>query len=156
MTKSIAAKKRETTTKGVAVGTSLPRALWVALVIGAAMPIAAVAHHSITGQFDMNTTLQLEGVISRVDWVNPHIYIYFDVADGGSKVNWKLETLPVAMLRKAGIKKEMLMTGEVVNMAISPARDGTAHLGFILNIKFPDGRKFQFSRDPNGPVQVSR
>ena len=115
----------------------------------------AAAHHSIAGQFDMTKTVRLSGVVSKLEWVNPHVYLMLDVKDAkGEVVVWKLETLPVAMMRKAGIKKQMLVTGETVEMDICPARNGTAHIGFILNIKFPDGRRFQFSKDPNGGATV--
>ena len=117
----------------------------------------ARAHHSIAGQFDMTKTVRLSGVVSRVEWANPHVYLHLDAKDAaGATTTWKLETLPVAMLRKAGITKQMLMTGELVNMDICPARDGTSHLGFILNIQFPDGRRFQFQRDPNAPATVGQ
>lgn len=113
----------------------------------------ALAHHSIAGQFDMSKTVRLNGVVSKLEWTNPHVYLFLDAKDAqGASIVWKLETLPVAMMRKAGIKKQMLMTGETVEMDICPARNGTDHLGFILNIKFPDGRRFQFSKDPNGGV----
>jgi hypothetical protein len=137
--------------KPLAVPVSV-RAVLIAL-LAAALPVATHAHHSIAGQFDMTKTLRLAGVVSKVEWTNPHVYLSLDVKDekGGTDV-WKLETLPVAMLRKAGIKKQMLMTGEIVNMDVCPARNGTAHLGFILNIQFPDGRRFQFSKHPNGGV----
>jgi hypothetical protein len=116
-------------------------------------PSSALAHHSIAGQFDMTKTVRLTGVVSKLEWTNPHVYLFLDTKDEqGAKAVWKLETLPVAMLRKAGIKKQMLVTGETVNLDICPARNGTAHLGFILNIQFPDGRRFQFSKDPNGGV----
>lgn len=122
-------------------------------ILAAALALCgpASAHHSIAGQFDMTKTLHLSGVVSKLEWTNPHVYLFFDANEqSGPVVTWKLETLPVAMLRKAGIKKEMLVTGERVMMDIVPARDGTEHLGFILNIRFPDGRQYQFSRDPNG------
>jgi hypothetical protein len=116
-------------------------------------PSSALAHHSIAGQFDMTKSVRLTGVVSKLEWTNPHVYLFVDAKDEqGAKAVWKLETLPVAMLRKAGIKKQMLVTGETVNLDICPARNGTAHLGFILNIQFPDGRRFQFSKDPNGGV----
>ena len=118
----------------------------------AALSLPALAHHSIAGQFDMTKTVRISGVVSRVDWTNPHVYLFLDSKDNKGATVWKLETLPVAMLRKAGIKKQMLMTGETVTMDICPARNGTEHLGFILNIQFPDGRRFQFSKDPNGGV----
>jgi hypothetical protein len=117
---------------------------------------ASRAHHSIAGQFDMTNTVNLTGVVTKLEWVNPHVYVHLDAKDKqGASSTWKLETLPVAMLRKAGIKKQMLISGETVDMTVCPARNGTAHLGFILNIKFPDGRKFQFSRDPNGGVTAT-
>lgn len=111
----------------------------------------AFAHHSIAGQFDMTKTVRLNGVVSRLEWTNPHVYLFLSTKDAqGASVVWKLETLPVAMMRKAGIKKQMLISSEIVEMDICPARNGAAHLGFILNIRFPDGRRFQFSKDPNG------
>jgi Family of unknown function (DUF6152) len=128
----------------------LSRTTIAALMLLAPMS-AAWTHHSIAGQFDMTKTLRLNGVVATLEWTNPHVYLFLDTKDTqGRSVVWKLETLPVAMMRKAGIKKQMLITGELVEMDICPARNGTDHLGFILNIKFPDGRRFQFSKDPNG------
>ena len=119
------------------------------LLVGSAS--VAGAHHSIAGQFDMTKAVRITGVVTKLEWVNPHVYVFLDAHDAHSgNVVWKLETLPVAMLRKAGIKKQMLMTGETVVLDICPARNGTARLGFILNLQFPDGRRFQFSRDPSG------
>ncbi len=132
-------------------------AAWLTLLACAYLTISATAHahHSIAGQFDMKTTLRLTGVVSRVDWANPHVYLHLDVTDAAQKTTtWKLETLPVAMLRKAGITKKMLMNGETVSMDICPARDGTKHLGYVLNVRYPDGRVFQFERDPNAPASV--
>lgn len=118
---------------------------------------AANAHHSIAGQFDMTKTIHLSGVVTKLDWTNPHVYIQFEAKEkNGATSSWKLETLPVAMLRKAGITKQSLVTSETVEMDIVPARDGSLHWGFILNIKFPDGRSFQFSRDPNGTVVTTK
>lgn len=114
------------------------------------------AHHSIAGQFDMTKTIHVEGVVSKLEWTNPHVYMFLDVKEGSGTVTWKLETLPVAMLRKAGITKQSLVGGDVVKMDIVPARDGSELWGFILNIQFPDGRTFQFSRDPNGGVVTSK
>jgi len=116
-----------------------------------ALQSASHAHHSIAGQFDTTRTLHLTGTVSRVDWVNPHSYLYLDVAEAsGAVTTWKLESLPVAMLRKAGITKTAFMsTGVTVKADVHPARDGSAHWGFLLRLTYPDGRYFQFSRDPN-------
>ena len=116
----------------------------------AAVPMAG-AHHSVAGQFDIHHTVTLSGVVSKVNWVNPHIYIEFDVKEPKDKAaTWRLEGVPVGMARKAGLSLPMLKGhGETVTIVAHPARDGTAHLGYIIKITYPDGKIFQFSADPN-------
>lgn len=113
---------------------------------------SAYAHHSLGGEFDTRKTLTLTGVVSRVDWANPHIYVFLDVTDPSGKVaTWHLECVPVAMARKAGVSMKMLMgNGEKVTVSAFPARDGTAQLGFLAKITYPDGHHFQFAQD--GPA----
>ena len=79
--------------------------------------MAAWAHHSLAGQFDVAKSFELTGVVSRVDWVNPHTYVYLDVMQpGGGVLTYRLESLPVAMMRKAGLSKQELMgEGKPVN-----------------------------------------
>ncbi len=109
----------------------------------------ASAHHSLAGEFDTRKTLVLTGVVSKVDWVNPHIYLYLDVKDANGKVaTWHLECVPVAMARKAGLNMKMLLAdGEPVTVDAFPARDGTAQLGFMAKITYADGHHFQFAAD---------
>ncbi len=109
----------------------------------------ASAHHSLAGEFDTRKTLVLTGVVSRVEWVNPHIYVYLDVTGANGKVaTWHLECVPVAMARKAGVSMKMLMAdGERVTVDAFPARDGTAQLGFLAKITYADGHHFQFAAD---------
>jgi len=101
----------------------------------------AVSHHSVSGQFDVTKKVVLVGMVKRVDWVNPHIYIHLDVPDGKGHVDtWKLNTIPVSMARRAGITKESLLAqGQTLKMTAYPARDGTEHLGFVFRIDYPDG-----------------
>ena len=106
---------------------------------------AAVAHHSVAGQFDTSKSLTLKGSISKVNWMNPHIYVYLDVKEtDGTVSTWALETLPTAMMRRAGLSKEAVMgtPGEVVTVQIVPARDGTKHVGWISKITYADGRYY--------------
>jgi hypothetical protein len=114
-----------------------------------AVTTPSLAHHSVAGQFDWYDPLLWEGVVKRVDWINPHIYIYVDVVDENGEVSeWRLETLPPAMMRRAGIsKKDLQGTGDVLKIEGIPARDGTRHLGFITRITFPDGHFYQLDRD---------
>src|SRR5262245_59095140 len=103
---------------------------------------APLAHHSVSGQFDMSKTVTLKGVIAGVEWVNPHIYVVVDVpAENGATNTWRLETFPPAQMKRAGLTKELIMgkTGDVVTVTILPARDGTLHLGYIERITYPDG-----------------
>src|SRR5215510_462030 len=112
------------------------RFLAVLTVLLVAVP-AVFAHHSVTGQFDTSKALTLKGSISKVQWINPHIYLFLDVKEtDGTVTTWALETLPTAMMRKAGLSKEAVMgtPGEVVSVNVVPARDGTKHLAWISKI----------------------
>jgi Family of unknown function (DUF6152) len=107
----------------------------------------AAAHHSVAGQFDPSQQIKLVGVISKVDWVNPHIYVHLDVKDAsGTVATWRLETAPPAFMRKAGLTSAKLMgDGQEVTIEGYPARDGTQHLGWILTITYADGHYYQLS-----------
>jgi hypothetical protein len=120
-------------------------------LLACTVPLAS-AHHSIGGQFDMQKTVTLQGVVAKVDWVNPHIYIQLDVKASDGKVEpWRLECVPVGMARKAGLSKAMLTgNGETVTVNAHPARDGTKHLGYMTMLTFPDGRYFQFAATATG------
>jgi hypothetical protein len=106
-----------------------------------------LAHHSVSGQFDMSKTATLKGVISRIDWINPHIFVYLDVEENGDKTTYMLETFPPSQMRAAGLTKELLTGkfGEVVTVSILPARDGSQHIGYIERITYQDGHFNQLS-----------
>jgi len=121
----------------------------VAAIAAAVSPLA-LAHHSLSGQFDTTKSFQITGVVSRVEWVNPHTQVYVDVKQAnGSLVTYKLESLPVAMMRKSGLSKNDLVgDGRPVVIDAYPARGDTPHLGYLLHVKLPDGREIQFSKVP--------
>jgi hypothetical protein len=121
------------------------RPRFVALLIAAAAPLAAAqasAHHSVPGTFNVDKTVSIKGTINKIDWINPHIYIYVDVKDrSGAVTQWKVETLPTNHMRRAGITKEEILkeagSGEVT-MHMYPAHiNKTA--GFLLRLTFPEG-----------------
>ncbi|HET9568960.1 MAG TPA: DUF6152 family protein [Vicinamibacterales bacterium] len=108
------------------------------------------AHHSVSGQYDASRPLTLTGVISKVDWINPHIYLHLDVKEkDGAVTTWTLSTLPTAMMRRAGLTKESLQgqAGEVVTINAIAARDETKKLGWISKITYADGHHVQLGRD---------
>jgi hypothetical protein len=120
-----------------------------ALVVASILVDAAVArplaHHSVPGQFDMSKSVTLTGTISKVDWINPHPYVHLDAKGGDAKVTaWALSTLPIPMLRKAGLTKAALFgkPGEVVTIVANPARNGKA-VGWIVRITYADGHYYR-------------
>jgi hypothetical protein len=124
-------------------------ARYAAFLLGMMVP-GVWAHHSLSGQFDVAKSFEIVGTVSRVDWVNPHTYIFVDAkAADGTAMIYKLESLPVAMMRKAGLSKQRLMgDGKPVRISAHPARNGTPGLGYLLLMKFADGREVQFAREP--------
>ena len=117
----------------------------VAAAISALVTATLLAHHSVPGQFDMSKPITLKGVISKVDWINPHIYVHLDVKEANGTTNtWALATLPTAMMRRAGLTKKTLQgkPGEEVTINAVPARDGSKHLAWINKITYADGHSF--------------
>jgi len=116
----------------------------IALALAAA---PALAHHSVAGQFDSEKRVRLTGVISKVDWIIPHTYFHLDVTDeDGGVTTWQLESLPTAMLRKAGLSSDLIRDdGNVVTVEAIMARDGTSHLGYVLRIDYADGHYYQLA-----------
>ena len=115
------------------------------VAMGIAVSATLLAHHSVPGQFDMSKPVTLKGVITKIDWINPHIYVHLDVKDGsGTTSTWALATLPTAMMRRAGLTRETLQgkPGEEVTINAVPARDGSKQLGWINKITYADGHSF--------------
>jgi hypothetical protein len=123
---------------------------WYGLMAALVLPLGALAHHSLSGQFDMASNFEITGVVSRVEWVNPHTYVHVDVRQpDGSVLTWKLESLPVAMMRKAGLSKgDLAGDGRPVTLKAHPARGSTPRLGYLMYLRLADGREIQFARIP--------
>ena len=119
------------------------------LGLAAAAATAAAAHHSVAGQFDVSERVTLNGVISGVDWINPHIYVHLDVeGPDGETVTWRLETAPPAMMRRAGLTSAMLMgDGGPVEVLAMPARRENENMAFIQKITYADGHYYLLSND---------
>jgi hypothetical protein len=97
-------------------------------LLAAAFASTSSAHHSFGAQYDSNKPIKLAGVVTRVEWTNPHVYIFIDVPGKGGKVtNWGFEMGPPHMLQKAGWKKNSLGLGEQIEVEGWLARDGSNH-----------------------------
>jgi hypothetical protein len=118
-------------------------------VLGTIAAGEAIAHHSVAGEFNVNKIVQLNGVVSEVEWANPHIYIHLDVKNAaGAVTTWRLESVPVGMMRKAGLSKALLLGNEqTANVTAYLARDGTPNLGYLVKITYADGHHYQFASD---------
>ena len=90
-----------------------------------ASPVAA--HHSFPAQYDIDKPVMLTGNVTHVEWTNPHIFIYIDVADedSGEMVNWALEMGGPNALLRLGWKRDSLKPGDVITVEGSLARDGS-------------------------------
>lgn len=103
-----------------------------------ALPLAA--HHAVSAEFNAEKTVTLKGTVSKIDWVNPHIFIYIDVKDDSGKVTtWRLQSLPPMFFKGSGLTKDKLMDGSEVTFSAYPAKDGTDGFGFLLKLTYPDG-----------------
>ena len=124
------------------------RCLMFGALTAAVLVAPAAAHHSVSGQFDQSKPMELTGTISKIDWINPHIYIHLDVRDAkGNVTTWALATLPTAMMRRSRITKESLQgkPGEIVKVNAVPARDGTKTLAWVNRITYADGHFLQLA-----------
>jgi hypothetical protein len=85
----------------------------------------AFAHHSFSSEFDINQPVTLEGTLTKLDWVNPHGFIFLDVkGKDGKTVNWAVETGgPNALLRR-GVRKEDFVLGSKIVVKGFKAKSG--------------------------------
>ena len=118
--------------------------------LGAALP--ALAHHSFAAEFDASQPIKLKGVVTKVEWMNPHIYIYLEVKDeNGKVVNWAAEGAPPNSLYRNGWRKDSLKAGDAVTMEAFRAKDGSSTVN-VRVVVLPDGRSFYAgSTDDGGP-----
>jgi uncharacterized protein DUF6152 len=98
------------------------------------------AHHSFAAQFDRDKPITLKGSVTRMEWANPHVYFYMDVADAkGAVANWAIEGQAPSVLYRAGFRKDSAKYGDVVTVEGYLARDGS-RLVNMARATLADGR----------------
>ena len=122
--------------------------LALAWAVLAAVP-RADAHHAVSSQYEWDKPTRWEGIVKKVDWINPHVYLYLEVASENDKSQiWRFETIPPGMLKRMGISKlDLLGRGEVIKIDGLPAREEHRLGGSVIRIIYPDGRVYQLNRD---------
>jgi len=100
---------------------------WLGLLTGAIMIAAPLmAHHSFAAEYDSKKPITVKGVVTKVDWMNPHVYFYLDVTDEkGNVVNWALEMGPPNGLQRSGWTRNTMKVGDEVTVEATLAKDGS-------------------------------
>jgi hypothetical protein len=127
----------------------------LALVLTTAALVAGrpvTAHHSFAAEYDKDKPVTLVGTVTKVEWMNPHVYFYMDVKDAaGPAANWAIEGGAPNTLYRAGWRKDSLKFGDVVTVNGHLARDGTK-LANMRTAVLADGRNLFGGQTDGGPT----
>jgi hypothetical protein len=114
---------------------------WLAifgLLVGA---MATLAHHSFQSEYDASKPASLTGVVTKVEWMNPHAHFYIDVKEANGTINnWNMELASPNVLRRLGWTREIFKAGDMVTVEGARARDGSRMANARLAV-LADGRK---------------
>ena len=126
--------------------------MWVRIIFGLTVPgilsLAASAHHSVTGNFDAGTTIEVEGEITGIRWRNPHVaFTLTAINDSGEEEQWDIETHSLSIMRRMDVVEPFIEVGDRVRVAGWPALRST-HGMFVNNMLLPSGEEFVFHFTP--------
>ena len=133
---------------------------WFGVIVGAALLVAGaaplLAHHSFAAEFDANKPVKIKGTVARVEWKNPHSWIYIDVTGADGKVEqWAVEGgAPNALLRR-GWTKNSLPAGIEIIVEGFQAKDGALRANG-RDITFPDGKRLCIGSSGTGAPDDNR
>lgn len=109
-------------------------------VLGLCLGSSLTAHHSFVAEFDDKQPIKMTGVVTKVEWQNPHVWFYADVKDSNGKVsNWGFSGGAPGQLMRRGINKSVIQPGMTIQVDGYRARDGSNNASGG-RVTFPDGR----------------
>ena len=109
-----------------------------------ALALPVYAHHSGAAEFDSNKKINLTGVVTKLEWTNPHAHFYMDVKDAsGNVAHWNLELASPNVLIRNGWSRNSIKPGDQVTVTGAQAKDSST-VGTAAVITFPDGHKLTF------------
>ena len=118
------------------------------LMLGLLLTMPLWAHHSITAEFDTSKSFTVKGTLTKIEWVNPHAYVYLESKDDkGVVTNYSFETGPPGNLRRSGVLRTMFSVGDAVTIEAFAAKDGSKNLGLVKTFTFADGHKIVIGKD---------
>lgn len=114
------------------------------------------AHHAFSAEFDANQPIELKGVVTKLELVNPHSWLYFDVkkADGSAE-NWGFEFGAPFSLKQKGLTKASLPIGTEVTIKGYRAKNGL-NFGYAVTAVLADGRTFTTGGAPDAPASQAK
>jgi hypothetical protein len=115
-------------------------AIFAAVVGLSVAGIPTFAHHSVSAEFDLSKRITLEGRVTKIEWMNPHVYLYVDVNADGKKSNWACETAGPNTLARQGWSRSSLKIGDRVTVVGYKARDGS-YVASAREVVLANGRK---------------
>ena len=108
---------------------------------------SAVAHHSFAAQYDADKPVTLTGIVTLVEWTNPHARFYVDVEDeNGNVINWNLELASPNILVRNGWTRTFVEPGDEVTVEGTLARDGS-NMANALVVFLADGTQVMGNRE---------
>jgi len=133
------------------VSMKIPRIMTAVMTLAGLLLIAvpSFAHHSFAAEFDGNKCREFTGVLTKIDWQNPHGYFYLDIKDANGKVeSWSFQTYALITLKRAGIDRQFFVdnVGKEVWVKGCLAKNGRQNYAAAGLFKGPDGVMHQMGQ----------